>query len=399
MRVVSGAYPIFDPGGLNAQKTVNTVKVIMSEGMHDTAIITLRQEALNAPELQPGTPVIMQYGWSTVDMDRFYGYVDHIETHYDRSLPEGSTYEDVVCLGVSYALKDPLVGSWTNVPVSRVVEEVAKKYFLATLIEEDDFPWPNLASPGSSAWTYLKQIAAKVGYTLAVNKSLLRFTSIDIGMKTQWVNMPVFNSRRSVPTYNQQSISKFQVVQGEALPIAGHTKAIRQINGLDLTSGKIVGAVNDASSLDTNLLGAQSVYPFFGQQISDTVVLNQGHAQAALAGMTQANRFPYQATATLSGLTAVKQGMPIVLQGIDTNHNGMWWVQEVTHKFDSTAYSMDVCLGRDSLGDNGTRPVHTTGMAYSPANPSNYSLTNVPATVMINKRWRAATQLNTYVSG
>jgi phage protein D len=390
--VKSGAYPIFDPAGVKAQKTVNTVKVMMGEGMHDTAIITLRGESQDTPELQPGTPVQMSYGWATVDMDWFYGYIDHIETHYDRYYPEGSTYEDVVCLGVSYALKDPIVGSWTNVPTSYLVQQVAQQYFLATVIETDDYVWPQLASPGASAWTWLKQLAAKTGYSLAVNKSLLRYVSIDTAMNQYWANMPVFKSRNVAPNYFDQSISRFKALQGEALPLVGHTKAIRQISGINLHTGTIVNAADDTSNLST--LGVNSVYPFFSQQISDQVVSDQGHAQAILRGMSQSNRFAYQATATLSGLTSVKQGMPLVISGIDSNQDGVWWCQEVTHKFTADGYSMDVCLGRDSLGDSGLRPMQTTATAYAPSNPFVYAATNNPPTVLINKHWRAANQFN-----
>lgn len=390
--VKSGAYPIFDPAGIKAQKTVNQVKVMMGEGMHDTAVITLRSESLARPELQPGTPMQMHYGWASLDMDWFYGYVDHTETHYDRAYPEGSTYEDVVCLGVSYALKDPIVGSWTNVPTSSLVQQVAQQYFLATVIETENYLWPQMASPGMSAWVWLKQLASKTGYSLACNKSLLRYVSIDTAMKQYGAGMPMFKSRNIAPNYFDQSISRFQVVQGEALPLAGHTKAVRRISGINLRTGATINATADTSNLNT--LGSNSVYPFFGQQISDVVVSDQGHAQAVLSGMTQCNRFAYQATATLSGLTSVKQGMPIIISGIDVNQDGVWWVQEVTHKFKSEGYSMDVCLGRDSLGDSGVRPVQTTAMAYTPGNPFTYAATNNPPTVLINNHWRAANQFN-----
>jgi hypothetical protein len=394
--ITPGAYPTFDPGGINAQKIVHHVKIMMSEGMHDTALITLRNEPLDVPELQPGIPVVMQYGWHPMDVEMFYGYIDHVENHYDRAVTTGVTYEDVICMGVSYALKDPFVGAWTNIQASSVVKQVAKQYFLSTLVEDDDDFWPSLASPGDSAWSFLSQLAAKVGYSLACNKSQIRFTSADFGLRQYWSGMQVFHTRNSAPAYSDQSITRFSTVQGEALPIPGHQKAIRRLSGLD-SSGQIIGAVDDGSSLPSQL-GQSSTYPFFGQQISDQVVTSQAHAQTILAGMTQANRFHYQATATLSGRTSVRQGMPIVLQGIDTSHDGMWWVQEVTHKILSEGYAMDVCLGRDSLGDTGRLPTQAPGVAYSPQNPFAYSIINAPATRLINRRWRAASQSNFDVS-
>ena len=329
-------------------------------------------------------------------MDTFYGYIDHVENVYDRAIPSGTTLTDVVCMGVSYAMKDPFVGSWTNVQASTLVKLVAQQYFLSTVVENDDSHWPSIVSPGGSAWSFLTQLADKVGYSFACNKSQIRFTSADLGMRRYATSMPIFRSRNAAPTYLDQSITCFTTLQGETLPINGHQKAIRTINGLN-PQGQVVGAADDGGSLPSQL-GIGSIYPFFGLQISDQVVTSQAHAQAILAGMTQSNRFHYQATATLSGMTSVRQGTPILLQGIDTNQDGIWWVQEVTHKIASIGYSMDVSLGRDSLGDSGHRPVQGTSVAYSPQNPFAYSISNAPVTQLINKRWRAVTQSNVDVS-
>ena len=395
MTVKPYSYPIFDPGGLKAIKQTSRVRVMMSDAMHDTAVITLRGEIQNVPELQPGTPVRMQYGWANVDLDTFYGYVDHTETHYHWSTPDASHYEDVVCLGVSYALKDPFVGAWSNAPASAVAQKIASQYYLSSVIEPDDYVWPQLASPGDSAWSYLKHLANKIGYGLSVNQSMLRFMSVDTAVSQFWPSMPMFRTRDAAPNFAFQSISSFQVVQGDAMPLPNRHKAVRQINGMDLTTGRIIGAVNDGSH---QLLGSTRVYPFFGQQISDTVVNSQGMAQAALQGMSQSNRFAYQATATLSGLTTVKQDTPILISGIDANQDGMWWVQEVTHKIESTGYSMDVCLGRDSLGDGGQRPTQGSAVAYAPNNPFNYTAANVPPTILVNNKWRARNSFNAYVN-
>lgn len=392
----STAVPIFDPGGVAAQKTVSSVKVLQTENMHDTAIITLRGADTSAPELQPGVPVQMQYGWMGVDLDYFYGYVDHIESHYDRTVGDQVTLEDVVCLGASYSMKDPFVGSWTTVKASSLVQQIASQYFLSSVIETDDTVWPQLASPGNSAWCFLTQLAAKDGYSLACNKTTLRFISVDLSMARYWSTMPVFQSRKVAPTYAQQSMSQFQSLTGESLPLSGHTKAVRQVSGLDLRTGQIVSAVNNAS--DPIPLGQNQNFPFFAEQVSDTVVSSQGNAQATLAGMAQNNRFAYQATATISGLTAVRQGVPIVISGIDANNDGTWWVQEAIHKISSGVYAIDVSLGRDAKGDTGMRPVQGTSVAFSPSNPFAYTIANAPVTTLVNNRWRAAHASNVAIS-
>jgi phage protein D len=396
MTIRAIATPVFDPAGAAAKKTINSVKIMQSEGMHDTAIITMRAVETDAPELQPGTPVQMQYGWANVDTEYFYGYVDHVETHYDRAVTDPSTFEDVVCLGASYTLKDPFVGAWSNVQASSLVEQIANKYLLSTAVEDDDTIWPQMVSTGDSAWLFLTQLAQKTGYSLACNKTMIRFVSIDLAMRGYWQTMPVFRTRNTAQSFFQQTVSRFKTLTGEALDLPGHVKSIRSITGMDLRTGQIVGAVNDGSTIVP--LGQNQVPPFFRDQISDTVVSNQSHANAVLAGMAQNNRFAYQASATLSGLTAVKQGVPVLLSGIDSNNDGIWWVQEVTHKIRSQGYSMDVSLGRDAKGDNGVRPTQGSSVAFTPQNPFAYIVANAPPTILVRQRWRAGYQSNVDIS-
>jgi phage protein D len=395
MTIQAVAHPTFDPGGIASNKTVSTAKVMMTEGLHDTAIITLRSEPTDAPDLQPGTPVMMQYGWNPADTDWFYGYIDHVETHYDKSLPDQSNFVDVVCLGASYALKDPFIGSWTHVQASSLVQQMAGAFYLASLTETDDYSWPQLSNPGNSAWSFLVQLANKNGYSLAVNQTLLRFLSIDVAVRCYGPSMPVFKTRNTAPSVAYQGVTSFQAVTGETFTTPGGNKAVRTISGLDLNSGSIVGATNAGPQ---TILGRNAVYPFFNQQVSDTVVNSQGTAQNTLTGMAEYNRLNYRATATLTGLTTIKQGMPIVLNGIDTNNDGVWWVMEVVHKITSVGYSMDCCLGRDSKGDSGMRPAQNPAVAFSPQNPMAYAVTNAPLTKLVNNRWRAANQFNVNVT-
>lgn len=397
MSVLPWGVAIFDPAGINATRTTVSVMVLQSEGMHDTAIITLRGESLSAPELQPGTPVMLTYGYKPSDLETFYGYIDHTAPHYDRSIPDNSEYEDIVCLGESWVMKDPYVGAWSSVKASALVGQIVAKYQLASLIENDDYTWPQLACQGDSAWSFLISLAKKLGYSLSCNKNLVRFVSITAAMTQHWGTMPVFKSRNAAPLTSQQGITRFQSVNGESLNLPGHTKSARSINGLDINTGQVVGAYDDGTSMST--LGTTRRYPFFMQQISDTVVNSQGSAVATLAGMTERNRFQYQACATLTGLTSVKQGMPIVLLGLDNNESGVWWVQEVKHKIKTTGYSMDVSLGRDSLGDSGLRPTGANAVAYSASNPFAYAIHSAPNSVLIRGRWRSASQYNVYVTG
>lgn len=392
----SYALPVFDPAGRAVTKNVVSVKVLQTESLHDTAVITLRGADTTLPELQPGTPVQMQYGWQNVDLDYFYGYVDHVENHFDRTVGTASELEDVVCLGASYSLKEPFVGAWMNAQASTLVQQIANQYYLSSVIETDDTVWPHLSAPGDSAWCFLTQLASKVGYSLACNKTMVRFISTDLSMQRYWSTMPVFMSKKVAPSFAYQTLTQFQSLTSESLSVSGHTKAVRNISGMNLSTGQIVTAVNDGSG--TTPLGADQNYPFFSQQISTSVVSSQGNAQDTLAGMYEDNRFAYQATAIISGLTAVRQGVPIVIAGIDAASDGTWWVQEAVHTIKQPSYSIHVSLGRDATGSTGLMPVQGTSVAFSPSNPFAYTISNAPVTVLVNNRWRAAHASNVAIA-
>jgi hypothetical protein len=51
---------------------------------------------------------------------------------------------------------------------------------------------------------------------------------------------------------------------------------------------------------------------------------------------------------------------------------------------------MDVVLGRDAIGDNGQRPTYPSFTAWDIADLNSLLAQNVPPTVLVSGRWRAA---------
>ena len=398
MSVVSTIQPfslvIFDPVGYAEVKTTTQVEILQGEFLHDTAVVTLRGANMSDPTLQPGVVVSIGYGWYHFQVEQFYGYIDHIESHYQRLTSDAAEYHDVVCIGASYVLKDPYVGSWMSVQASALVQQIAVSYGLSTLVEVDDTTWPQLSAPGDSAWTFLVTMAQKLGFTFACNKTLLRFTSVDLAMVQNVNTMSVFNSANSALNANYETIMSFSALQGEATGING-TRAVRQAGGIDLRTGQMVLITDDTTSIRP--IAASVPPPFFTMQESDLVISDQFQGQAALAGVQQQNRFHYLAEAKLTGDTSVVQGVPIVLSGLGEKDNGIWWVQEVCHHFEYAVYYMTVKLGRDSSYDIGYRPAGTSHVAYSPNNPLSQAMNSVPPTRLVLNKWRAAYSSNTQV--
>jgi hypothetical protein len=395
MTLYAYADPLFDPGGAKMREVVTTVTVRQAEFMHDAAIITLRGSDMSSPTLQPGTPVMMNYGWYNTRIDTFYGYIDHIESSFERNTPEAAHYHDVVCLGASYIMKDAFLGAWSSIKASDLVQQMALRYMFATLVEVDDVIWPQLSSPGQSAWSFLVSMAQKLGYSMSCNKTLLRFTSVDQALKQNWATMPIFQNQRSnLNTHAYESLVSFQALQGEATGLNGN-RSLRLAGGIDPRNGQVIKVSNDPSTMST--MAASVPPPFFSTVSPDVVINEQGQGNASLAGLAQQNRFHYQACAGLTGDPSIVQGMPIVLTGLGRKDDGAWWVQEVVHKFRVSAYTMDVLLGRDSSGDNNARPNASYQTVYSPTNPLTLALAASPPTILVGNRWRSQSQAVTQV--
>src|ERR1019366_6998583 len=73
-----------------------------------------------------------------------------------------------------------------------------------------------------------------------------------------------------------------------------------------------------------------------------------------MVGTSQDNQLYLTATARAVGDPTISQGSLIFAQNANGSQNGLWWVCEATHVIDTKTYSLDVALGRDSLGVTGT---------------------------------------------
>jgi phage protein D len=365
------------------------MKVMQCEAKHDLAVVTVRDEDPNVPEYTTGTACQLIYGFSPHQLETFYGYINHVSQPYERTtnLNQSLVYMDVVCVSASWILKQAFSRIWTSIQASAVVTEVAKSAMFSTTIETTDFSWPQLANPGRSAWSFLGELAGKLGWSLACNNTNLRFMSHDRVLSREAGTMPTFYSRTAAPNLNYETITRFESLQGETVQLEGHERTKRVLSNVDLTSGQVFTVNNTGVSQG---LGTTRLAPFFTEYETDLVAADQQHAQARLDAEAQRNRFHIQASANVSGNSEVKQGTGVVLLGLGSKNSGVWYVEEVVHNLKLGKYTMDLTLGRDALGDTGHRS-RPSGIAWQVTDRVGLPSTP-PSTVFVNGQWRASWQ-------
>jgi hypothetical protein len=389
---------LLDPSGSKATKTVSTAEIHQGLSTHDLAVLTVRGEDPSVPEFTTGTPCHIRYGWNPHQVEDFYGYVSHITPPYERTeYNDSNYYMDLVCLGASFIYKDGLQNVWPNEQISSIFTRLAVAGMFSALVETGDPLWPQLSCAGDSIWSFMRECASKLGWILACNRTNFRFMSVDKSLFKNQAAMPTFWSRKSAPTPDFESITNFKSLQGEVLPIDGHIRAIRGASSVDMRTGQIFAVHNNSSTIDSSAIGKTSVVPFFNKYEKSLPVLDQISTQFRLDAEAQRNRFHIQAKATVSGDTSVVQGIPILLLGLGSLNSGVWFVEEVTHRFSFGVYSLDLQLGRDSSGDGGQRASHPPHISWHQGDPLSMQTSTIPPTVLVNNQWRAAWQLNQVV--
>lgn len=389
MSVFTSAYAsmLLDPAGSKVSPIVTDARVIQADRAHDIAVLRIRGMDPTTPAFLTGTPVMVDYGWSPVDVSRFYGYVNHVvpEHRHDVHPSLATMYAVVVCVGASYGARDATSAAWMNAQVSSLIEGLAKKYRFSGTVEVGDPVWPQLSNPGTSDWRFASEQAAKLGWSLAVNQTHLRFMSLEKIVSRYTNTIPTFWTKTSAPDISFFTLNSFKVQQGETAHVDHHVKAIRVTSNVD----RLLGEFTIESTPPAPLLAAASAAPVFHIFETDVPADSKGVAANALLGVHKDNRFYIQAEAVVAGNTKVTQAMPVLLLGLGSAHQGVWFVQRVEHHITADNYVCRLSLGRDGLMDNGLRPARSTDQARGVADINAFSST-VPSTVLINGGWRSS---------
>jgi phage protein D len=259
--------------------------------------------------------------------------------------------------------------SWTNYTVAQVMREIAALFGLEADVEDDGTVWPVLHMAGRSYWTFCAMMANRIGFTFYVSgvRLVCKRRQTD---PLQAKGLVAFYDYRGDPG----SLPLFTPVLGATNPTGGEL-AVRQIAGVDPRTMQPVWAEQSGSPQST-YLGTAVNAPVF-TRTSHHTVSDLAQAQARVEGLGAANQLYITSSASGAGNPAIGQGSLIYVANANGSQNGLWYVVRAEHEITPNNYTMQLSLGRDSLGSSGS-----VG--------GSLSTTNFPTAQLRNGIWVAA---------
>jgi hypothetical protein len=201
-----------------------------------------------------------------------------------------------------------------------------------------------------SYWQLGVMLAKRIGYTFYCS-------GVELVFKPRQTNP--FQISGLVAQYDYRAdpggMPKFMPTVGATSP-AGGQLAHRRLAGVNPRTNQVTYSTLSGSPQVT-FLGQVPNPPVFNKTEHETTN-SQVECNAKLNGIGQSNQLYITATASASGNPFVSQGSLISVVNANGSQNGLWFVEKATHCMDVKNYTMELELGRDSLGSVGlTHPV------------------------------------------
>lgn len=355
---------------------IQKIKVTYSEYEHDVAVIDVSGIPSAYLSQYADRPVYLKISVANSRTCYFYGYVayiDGVSSSYE-GLVEGSAFQFVqlVCFGSSYVLRSKKNNVWQNVTLPQLVKNVARQNRLAYSVPNNPYKFKRLIQSGSSVWSLLTNASRRLGYSITLTNGHIHVWDKSKSPARQ----PSFNILRGT----KLSKINYQVVPGAIIlfkPVVGKITPSGDFNTKNITyideRGKVV-------KVNSSVVGIRSDY---GQnassRFSDDVSLNVttfDDAKNVLLRQKHAD-YPYACEATVVGDPSIVPGGIVQVNGYESNFDGFWYVESVTHELVSENMVSYLRLSKD--GDNQTLPKFPSVQKYIAP----------PLPILINNNWVA----------
>lgn len=345
----------------------DTALVIQAENAHDVATFTVGLQYFPS-ETREWDPVRIEWG-AAGDSQIFYGYVHHIEPVYTAA---NRDWIKCVCMGASSIFRQAVSREWRYQTADLMVAEMAGSFHFSVDTEPASYVWP-LITANESAWKFLLDMADKVGYTVAVNRTEVRFQSAAALIRRASVGAPAL-------VYGN-NLTHFRPLVGQASDGAG--TAVRVMEGIDAETDRQFVVTDDGGKVP--VMGREYVTPILTVPERTLTATSVLEAQETLAAASRKARFIYQAQAEVRGIPSLTQAAVVYLQGVGSDLEGHWYVHQVEHEM-GAEYGMYLQLGRDSRG---SFPHVPTLPLLMRADPHGDVTSAQPPTVLVNGAWRS----------
>ena len=324
------------------------VRIIQTVFHHDMMVLTYYvQTDWWKNRFRNGSPLVVTWGEVPNKLDSFYGYVLYAVPHVEN---EAHSLR-VICIGASYPLKDVAPRVFPGMSVEQSIALSLHNHHFNLITDRSSRAWPSLTRTAQeSLWQFLVRLTKQNGYTLFANKTTVcAYNPVDV-MLANLASYPIFNY-----IYGRGNkfgtLLKFHAVLGDE-GAGEETNTAHGVLGVDPRTGEIVGALDSGTAM--RRLGRTHTTPRFSKFGVGTPVHNSSEAQDTARGRARTHRWTQRATAQVVGNVRVTQGSGVVLKGVGTEDDGVWFTHKVTHVLTTEEhpqqwrYFMDLDLRRDS---------------------------------------------------
>jgi phage protein D len=339
---------------------ISDLVVHKEEKQHQWAQITVRYYI--APNSNPllgelpaelwweeNKPVRIVYGGTPALPAEFVGYVVSPEL-----ISTGSTDPHIAgqminirytLLGATKPLQTLRDKVWTSCTASYMAREIAAANGLAAVVGTHPRVFDS-RHQHESDFSFLRRIAAEIGWRLSVDGSTLYLTDPRTALTSA---TPVFR-KHSVGGL-QDTMQSFTAVAGDLDP-SGAIRAEHETVSLS-SAGVVMPATSTA---DRTTSTGQSVGAQVRRRTTGYVAGSYAEAQAVSAAAVSRNILWAQAAATVDGDTGLAPGCVVSLGGkaLPNPYTGQWMTRSAHHRISislkdprMSSYYVDLTLGRD----------------------------------------------------
>jgi len=331
--------------------------------------------------LKTQSPVVVNWKTSNQVRGTFYGVVYGVQrTHAVQSSKE----VQIICLGLTFLMKESRSGIWTNKTINEVVSIVAKRNKLKAVVSGHPARYSQITQQGESDWEFLQRLADDSGYTIAIKDKTILFRTIDEIVSESIGGMPIlYQEQTFMPAFSslqEQTLDRLTPLYGDYLespdlPNNSNkiTRGVDPIKALTFTSTESPKNKQQTRKVKSD--------PIFNQELTNVVVNTKEFSQSVAKAKAAKARFNIPAKFKSQGDPRIVPNSLVEVKGILGDADGYWLVHKVTHYINvNGVYQCNGILLSDGKEQNYRKQPNTNTQPDSPYVNIQAILKNQPAT-------------------
>lgn len=335
------------PNTTAGPKTVYSMSFYQNLYEHEIATIQFRDWDVDHEVIKEGSPI----AFSLTDngtFKNFYGYIHHIAV--DRQ--PGKSITDLTAIGASMVMKNESQTIYKGMTADNIINTIATKNNFACYAVPHPRIYPQVAQAGHTDWEMCVRLAKQSGYSLRTENTEIYFQPMLYEYKSKRAEAPTF-TMRDPDDPSGSTLYSFTPVIGQSVSYDGDYKSAVSVSGVDSLSLQPMAITQQNRAKVTR---ARSIPEFFDRYATHVVANNATIATYEATAAEERNRFPYRATAEVTGNPNLRPDIPVYLTGIGSQYSGYWTILGTEHRIieeerNAFLYTTILHLGSDSLGE------------------------------------------------